>query len=69
MSGIFVTILFDLLTVVLVLALLAAVTSLGVAKLEAAHPPTGQFIDVQGVRLHVAVLGLARDAGQSLPSC
>jgi pimeloyl-ACP methyl ester carboxylesterase len=68
MSGIFVTILFDLLKVVLVLALLAAVTSLGVAKLEAAHPPTGQFIDVQGVRLHVAVLGLARDAPGAEPA-
>ena len=33
----------------------------GVVQLEAAHPPTGQFVEVQGVRLHVALLGLARN--------
>jgi len=30
-------------------------------ELEAAHPPTGQFVEVQGVRLHVALVGLARN--------
>jgi pimeloyl-ACP methyl ester carboxylesterase len=51
-----------------VLAVLAAVTSLGVARVEAAHPPTGQFVEVQGVRLHVAELGLARDAPGAEPA-
>jgi pimeloyl-ACP methyl ester carboxylesterase len=46
----------------------AAATSLGVARLEAAHPPTGQFVEVQGVRLHVAVLGLPRDAPGAEPA-
>jgi pimeloyl-ACP methyl ester carboxylesterase len=46
----------------------AAATSLGVARLEAAHPPTGQFVEVQGVRLHVAVLGLPRNAPGAEPA-
>jgi pimeloyl-ACP methyl ester carboxylesterase len=50
-----------LVALVLIIVFLAAITSLGVARLEAAHPPTGQFIEVQGVRLHVAVLGLPPD--------
>src|SRR5882724_468272 len=58
MSGILPVILFNLVVFTLVLAVLAAATSLGLAQLEAAHPPTGQFVTVQGVRLHVAVLGL-----------
>jgi hypothetical protein len=41
---------------------LAAATWLGVAELKHAHPPTGQFVDVPGGRLHVALLGLAHDA-------
>jgi pimeloyl-ACP methyl ester carboxylesterase len=65
MSGI---ILFYLVALILVLGVLAAATSLGVARLEAAHPPTGQFIEVQGVRLHVAALGLARDAPGAEPA-
>jgi pimeloyl-ACP methyl ester carboxylesterase len=47
---------------------LAAATWLGVAKLEHAHPPTGQFVEVQGVRLHVALLGLAHDAPGANPA-
>jgi pimeloyl-ACP methyl ester carboxylesterase len=47
----------------LLFGMLALATSLGVARLEAAHPPAGRFIEVRGVRLHVAELGLARGAG------
>src|SRR3954463_2815274 len=57
-----------LVALVLIFVLLAAITSLGVARLEAAHPPTGQFIEVQGVRIHVAVLGLAADAPGAEPA-
>ena len=46
-----------ILLLVLVLCVLTAASSLGIAKLEAMHPPRGQFVEVQGVRLHVAVLG------------
>ena len=56
------TIVFYLLVLLVLFGVLAATTSFGVARLEAAHPPTGQFVEVQGVRLHVAVLGLERDA-------
>jgi pimeloyl-ACP methyl ester carboxylesterase len=61
MSGVVTTILFYLLVLALLIGALAAATSLGVARLETAHPPTGQFVEVQGVRLHVAVLGLPHD--------
>ena len=44
----------------IMLGVLVAMTTFGVARIEAAHPPTGQFIEVEGVRLHVAELGLAR---------
>jgi pimeloyl-ACP methyl ester carboxylesterase len=57
-----------LVALVLIIVFLAAITSLGVARLEAAHPPTGQFIEVQGVRIHVAVLGLAADAPGAEPA-
>jgi pimeloyl-ACP methyl ester carboxylesterase len=56
------------LTIILVLSLLAATTSLGVARLEAAYPPTGQFVEVHGVRLHVAELGLPRGAPRADPA-
>jgi hypothetical protein len=46
-----------LLLVALVLGMLAATTFLGIARLESAQP-TGQFVEVQGVGLHVAVIGL-----------
>jgi hypothetical protein len=42
----------------LTLGVLAAATWLGVAQLEAAHPPTGQFVEVRGVQLHVVALGV-----------
>ena len=58
MSGIVEIVLFYLVVIVLIFGALAAMSSFGIARLEAQHPPTGQFIDVQGVRLHVVVLGL-----------
>jgi hypothetical protein len=39
-----------------VIGVLVTVTAVGVARIEAAHPPAGQFIVVEGVRLHVAEL-------------
>src|SRR5256885_10157815 len=68
MSGVVPTILFYLLLLTLVLGVLATATSLGVARLEAAHPPLGQFVEVQGVRLHVAELGLPRDSPGAEPA-
>jgi pimeloyl-ACP methyl ester carboxylesterase len=61
-------ILIYLIVPIFIFGLLAAATSLGVARLEAAHPPTGRFIEVQGVRLHVAVLGLPRNAPGAEPA-
>src|SRR5438876_7136826 len=68
MSDIVSTILFYLLAVPLAIGVLAAATSLGIARLEAAHPPTGQFIEVHGVRLHVAVLGVPRGSPAAEPA-
>ena len=42
-----------LFVLLLILVALAIATCLGVSRLEAAHPPTGDFVDVEGVRLHV----------------
>jgi pimeloyl-ACP methyl ester carboxylesterase len=58
------------LIVVLALGLgfLAAATWVGVVDLKHAHPPTGQFVEVPGGRLHVAVLGLAEDAPGADPA-
>jgi pimeloyl-ACP methyl ester carboxylesterase len=42
---------------VLVLALLAAATALGVAAIEKRYPPAGRFVPVSGGRLHVLELG------------
>lgn len=63
MFGVVTTILFDFLTLAFVAGVLAVATSFGVSRLETAHPPTGQFLEVQGVRLHVAVLGQHQDQG------
>src|SRR3954451_22695451 len=52
----------------LLFGLLAVLTSFGVSRLEAAHPPTGQFIDVQGVRLHVVALGLSPESPRAEPA-
>src|SRR5438132_3030187 len=68
MSAIVSLILLYLVSLTLILGVLAAVSAVGVAQLEAAHPPTGQFVEAQGVRLHVAVLGLARDAPGADPA-
>jgi len=68
MSGVVPTLLLYLLVLTLVAGVLAAATSLGIARLEAAHPPTGQFVEVQGVRLHVAALGLPHGAPGADPA-
>jgi pimeloyl-ACP methyl ester carboxylesterase len=68
MSGVASTILFYLAAVSLILGVLAAVTSMGVAHVETAHPPTGRFVEVQGVRLHVATLGLPHGAPGAEPA-
>ena len=47
---------------------LVAMTTFGVAWIEAVHPPAGQFVEVEGVRLHVAETGLARDAPGAEPA-
>src|SRR6266446_972886 len=43
--------------VVAALAVLAAVTQLGVVALQRAHPAQGRLIDVEGARLHVVEIG------------
>ena len=48
-----------LLVVVLLLAALAAVSFVGARLIERRFPPTGQFVEVDGGRLHVVVLGRA----------
>lgn len=50
------------------LGLLVAMTRFGVARIEAAHPPAGQFMEVEGVRLHVAELGLRRGSPGAEPA-
>jgi pimeloyl-ACP methyl ester carboxylesterase len=44
----------------IVLVVLVAITAYGVALIEAAHPPAGQFMEIEGLRLHVAELGVSR---------
>ena len=43
-----------IIALVIALGALVAMTTFGVARIEAAHPPAGQFVEVEGVRLHVA---------------
>src|SRR6266576_3416431 len=57
-----------LLALAVSLCALGAVTCLGVARLEVAHPPAGAFVEFRGLRLHFAVLGLARDAPGADPA-
>jgi pimeloyl-ACP methyl ester carboxylesterase len=57
-----------IIALVIMLILLVAMTRLGVARIEAAHPPAGQFIEVEGVRLHVAELGLPRGNPHAEPA-
>ena len=55
----------------LTLGVLAAATWLGVARLEAAHPPTGQFVEVRGVRGCMLSRSASRATppAPTLPSC
>ena len=53
---------------VVVLGVLVAMTTFGVSRIEAAHPPAGQFIEVEGVRLHMAELGLRRGSPGAEPA-
>lgn len=57
-----------LLVLVVVVAALLIMSALGVARIEAAHPPSGQFVTVDGIRLHVDQLGLARGSPGSEPA-
>jgi len=57
-----------IIALVLMLCLLVAMTRFGVARIEAAHPPAGQFMEVEGVRLHVAELGLPRGSPGAEPA-
>jgi pimeloyl-ACP methyl ester carboxylesterase len=56
------------LAAVAVLGLLAVATAYGVARLEAAHPPAGQFFDIDGVHLHVVDLGAPNAAAKLSPA-
>jgi pimeloyl-ACP methyl ester carboxylesterase len=49
-----------ILALAMVFGVLVAMTTFGVARIEAAHPPAGRFMEIEGVRLHVAEIGLAR---------
>jgi pimeloyl-ACP methyl ester carboxylesterase len=53
---------------VIALGALVVMTTFGVARIEAAHPPAGQFVEVEGMRLHVAEAGLARGAPGAEPA-
>lgn len=57
-----------LIALAIMLSVLVAMTAFGVARIEAAHPPAGQFVVVEAVRLHVAELGLARDTPGAEPA-
>jgi pimeloyl-ACP methyl ester carboxylesterase len=57
-----------LVALAVVIGVLVAVTSVGVARIEAAHPPSGQFIVVEGLRLHMAEVGLERSSPGSEPA-
>jgi pimeloyl-ACP methyl ester carboxylesterase len=41
-----------------VLGVLAAASVLGASRIERAHPPSGRFVEADGVRLHVLELGV-----------
>ena len=57
-----------IIALVLALGVLMAMTTFGVARIEAAHPPAGYFVEVEGLHLHVAEAGLARDAPGAEPA-
>src|SRR5262245_54680753 len=50
-----------------VIALLAAITAAGVRTIERAYPPTGQFVDVNGGRLHVVDLDARAQSASGEP--
>src|SRR5690242_12705842 len=52
--------------IVAILGIGATITAIGVARLERAHRPTGQFVPVDGGRLHVVDLAPSRP-GDALP--
>jgi pimeloyl-ACP methyl ester carboxylesterase len=52
----------SLMSIALALAVMAAITQLGVLVIERRHPPTGRMIDVSGGRLHVVELGVQHAA-------
>lgn len=49
-----------LLAIIVILLIGAALTAIGVARIERAHPPGGIFVPVTGGRLHVVELAPAR---------
>lgn len=49
-----------LLAIVVILVLGAALTAIGVARIERAHPPAGKFVPINGGRLHVVDLAPAQ---------
>jgi pimeloyl-ACP methyl ester carboxylesterase len=53
---------------VVALGVLGSVTLFGIAWIEASHPPAGPFVEVESVRLHIAEMGLARDAPGAEPA-
>ena len=57
-----------LIALIIVFGALVALTTIGTKRVEAAHPPSGQFIEVDGQRLHVAEMGLARGAPGAEPA-
>ncbi|HLQ92949.1 MAG TPA: alpha/beta hydrolase [Xanthobacteraceae bacterium] len=61
-------ILFCLLALGLIVAGLAVATSIGVSRLEAAHPPAGQFVEVDDVRLHVVILEPTLEISETEPA-
>ena len=52
----------------IVFGVLVAMTAFGVTRIEAAHPPAGLFLTIDGVRLHVADLGLPRGSPGAEPA-
>jgi pimeloyl-ACP methyl ester carboxylesterase len=52
----------------IVLGALVVMTAFGIARIEAAHPPAGRFIEIEDVRLHVAEIGLARGSPGAEPA-
>src|SRR5471030_2844207 len=45
--------------IAIVFGVLVIVTAYGIAQVDAAHPATGQFIEVDGDRLHIAEIGIS----------